>query len=152
MQSGLLEPQGGEVPDGEKGLQRSADEVEDSKSEALRFEGCFHTHLVVSYFLSLTLLVVFTPLSGCFSRYVLLLITLFFVPGVMMIVAYGLISRELYRGIQFELGQNKDDKAGEIHQKYNRACENVYIQIFLLHSKTVQCFKVIALSNRHMFR
>lgn len=54
----------------------------------------------------------------------LLLITLFFVPGVMMIVAYGLISRELFRGIQFELGQNKDDKAGELHQKYNRTCEN----------------------------
>ncbi|XP_052378304.1 cholecystokinin receptor [Oncorhynchus keta] len=35
----------------------------------------------------------------------MLLLTLFVVPGVVMIVAYGLISRELYRGIQFELGQ-----------------------------------------------
>ncbi|XP_064361399.1 gastrin/cholecystokinin type B receptor [Dromaius novaehollandiae] len=35
--------------------------------------------------------------------YVLLLLVLFFVPGVVMIVAYGLISRELYRGIRFEL-------------------------------------------------
>lgn len=56
-----------------------------------------------------------------FPRYVLLLITMFFVPGVMMIVAYGLISRELYRGIQFELGQNKDS-AGEIRQKHSRTC------------------------------
>ncbi|XP_074427841.1 gastrin/cholecystokinin type B receptor isoform X1 [Larus michahellis] len=35
--------------------------------------------------------------------YVLLLLVLFFIPGVVMIVAYGLISRELYRGIRFEL-------------------------------------------------
>ncbi|XP_037552660.1 cholecystokinin receptor-like [Nematolebias whitei] len=40
--------------------------------------------------------------------YMLLLFTLFFIPGVVMIIAYGLISRELYRGIQFELSQNKD--------------------------------------------
>lgn len=48
-----------------------------------------------------------------FFRYVLLLFILFFIPGVMMIVAYGLISRELYRGIQFELGQNTEN-TGEI--------------------------------------
>uniref|UniRef100_A0A4W3GEX9 Gastrin/cholecystokinin type B receptor n=1 Tax=Callorhinchus milii TaxID=7868 RepID=A0A4W3GEX9_CALMI len=35
--------------------------------------------------------------------YVFLLIILFFLPGLVMIVAYGLISCELYRGIQFEL-------------------------------------------------
>ncbi|KAM8821802.1 gastrin/cholecystokinin type B receptor [Eudromia elegans] len=35
--------------------------------------------------------------------YVLLLLILFFIPGVVMAVAYGLISRELYRGIRFEL-------------------------------------------------
>lgn len=34
----------------------------------------------------------------------------------MMIIAYGLISRELYRGIQFELGQNTES-SGEIQQK-----------------------------------
>lgn len=33
---------------------------------------------------------------------------LFAIPGVVMIVAYGLISRELYRGIQFEMGHKKD--------------------------------------------
>lgn len=41
-------------------------------------------------------------------RYILLLFILFFVPGVVMIIAYGLISRELYRGIQFEMEQKKD--------------------------------------------
>ncbi|XP_046887528.1 cholecystokinin receptor-like [Hypomesus transpacificus] len=40
--------------------------------------------------------------------YMLLLFILFFIPGLVMIVAYGLISRELYRGIQFELGQNRE--------------------------------------------
>ncbi|KAK2905970.1 cholecystokinin receptor [Channa argus] len=40
--------------------------------------------------------------------YVLLLLVLFAIPGVVMIVAYGLISRELYRGIQFEMGHKKD--------------------------------------------
>ncbi|XP_063160573.1 gastrin/cholecystokinin type B receptor [Candoia aspera] len=43
--------------------------------------------------------------------YVLLLITLFFVPGLVMIVAYGLISRELYRGIQFEMDLSREAKA-----------------------------------------
>ncbi|XP_070694548.1 cholecystokinin receptor [Pempheris klunzingeri] len=40
--------------------------------------------------------------------YILLLLVLFAIPGLMMIVAYGLISRELYRGIQFEMGHKKD--------------------------------------------
>uniref|UniRef100_A0A669Q7X9 Cholecystokinin B receptor n=1 Tax=Phasianus colchicus TaxID=9054 RepID=A0A669Q7X9_PHACC len=44
------------------------------------------------------------PAAGMVSGgYVLLLLVLFFIPGVVMIVAYGLISRELYRGIRFEL-------------------------------------------------
>ncbi|KAL4656971.1 cholecystokinin receptor-like, partial [Arapaima gigas] len=42
------------------------------------------------------------------SWYILLLFVLFFIPGVVMIIAYGLISRELYRGIQFELEQKKE--------------------------------------------
>lgn len=33
---------------------------------------------------------------------------LFAIPGLVMIVAYGLISRELYRGIHFEMGHKKD--------------------------------------------
>ncbi|RVE57879.1 hypothetical protein OJAV_G00203530 [Oryzias javanicus] len=40
--------------------------------------------------------------------YVMLLLILFAIPGVVMIIAYGLISRELYRGIRFEMGQKKD--------------------------------------------
>ncbi|XP_062257850.1 cholecystokinin receptor [Platichthys flesus] len=40
--------------------------------------------------------------------YILLLLVLFAIPGVVMIVAYGLISRELYRGIQFEMGHKKN--------------------------------------------
>ncbi|XP_023683556.2 cholecystokinin receptor-like [Paramormyrops kingsleyae] len=42
------------------------------------------------------------------SWYILLLFILFFIPGVVMIVAYGLISRELYRGIQSELEHKKE--------------------------------------------
>uniref|UniRef100_A0A3Q2XX11 Gastrin/cholecystokinin type B receptor n=1 Tax=Hippocampus comes TaxID=109280 RepID=A0A3Q2XX11_HIPCM len=41
------------------------------------------------------------------SWYVLLLFILFFIPGVVMAVAYGLISRELYRGMRFEMKQNQ---------------------------------------------
>ncbi|XP_061641666.1 cholecystokinin receptor-like isoform X2 [Phyllopteryx taeniolatus] len=41
------------------------------------------------------------------SWYVLLLFILFFIPGVVMAVAYGLISRELYRGMRFEMKQTK---------------------------------------------
>lgn len=33
----------------------------------------------------------------------------------MMIVAYGLISRELYRGIQFEMGHKKDSSGEAIY-------------------------------------
>ncbi|KAG9467854.1 hypothetical protein GDO78_014171 [Eleutherodactylus coqui] len=45
--------------------------------------------------------------------YVILLTVLFFIPGVVMIVAYGLISHELYRGIQFEMDLNKEAKANK---------------------------------------
>ncbi|XP_062384558.1 cholecystokinin receptor-like [Sardina pilchardus] len=40
--------------------------------------------------------------------YILLLLVLFLIPGVVMMIAYGLISRELYRGIQFELDQKNE--------------------------------------------
>ncbi|KAM9486718.1 cholecystokinin receptor isoform 2-T2 [Clarias gariepinus] len=42
---------------------------------------------------------------------ILLLLILFVIPGVVMIIAYGLISRELYCGIQFELKQRKGHSA-----------------------------------------
>lgn len=43
------------------------------------------------------------------------MLALFAIPGVMMIVAYGLISRELYRGIQFEMGHKKDSSGEAIY-------------------------------------
>ncbi|XP_074839302.1 gastrin/cholecystokinin type B receptor [Carettochelys insculpta] len=43
--------------------------------------------------------------------YILLLLVLFFIPGVVMAVAYGLISRELYRSIRFEMGPKSEAKA-----------------------------------------
>ncbi|OWK53017.1 Cholecystokinin receptor [Lonchura striata] len=46
--------------------------------------------------------------------YVLLLLVLFFIPGVVMTVAYGLISRELYRGIRFELDVKREVAALEL--------------------------------------
>lgn len=93
------------------------------------FRGSFKAYLVYSF--------AFPPaLSACFhtyifpfcffSRYVLLLFILFFIPGVMMIIAYGLISRELYRGMQFELGQNTES-AGEIQQKFKPNSKNFLI-------------------------
>ncbi|XP_062434782.1 gastrin/cholecystokinin type B receptor [Rhea pennata] len=50
--------------------------------------------------------------------YVLLLLVLFFIPGVVMTVAYGLISRELYRGIRFEL-----DIKGEAAARHSSGAE-----------------------------
>uniref|UniRef100_A0A8C5T7F4 Gastrin/cholecystokinin type B receptor n=1 Tax=Malurus cyaneus samueli TaxID=2593467 RepID=A0A8C5T7F4_9PASS len=53
------------------------------------------------------------PLTGAtYPRYVLLLLVLFFIPGVVMTVAYGLISRELYRGIRFELDIKREHGVG----------------------------------------
>ncbi|XP_026517607.1 cholecystokinin receptor-like, partial [Terrapene carolina triunguis] len=40
--------------------------------------------------------------------YILLLLILFFIPGTVMAVAYGLISRELYRGIRFEMDVKRE--------------------------------------------
>ncbi|XP_069568821.1 cholecystokinin receptor-like isoform X1 [Brachyistius frenatus] len=66
--------------------------------------------------------------------YVLLLLTLFFVPGVVMIIAYGLISRELYRGMSFELSQNKEktgqkNGAGRPAAGSNDDDDGCYIQV-----------------------
>ncbi|XP_047211713.1 cholecystokinin receptor-like isoform X2 [Girardinichthys multiradiatus] len=66
--------------------------------------------------------------------YVLLLFILFFIPGVVMIIAYGLISRELYRGIQFELSQNKEttgqkNGAGRVMPVPTDDDDGCYIQV-----------------------
>ncbi|XP_069779199.1 cholecystokinin receptor type A [Narcine bancroftii] len=42
--------------------------------------------------------------------YVFLLLILFLVPGIVMIIAYGLISHELYSGIQFETRRRKSSR------------------------------------------
>ncbi|KAM8939524.1 cholecystokinin receptor type A [Pelodytes ibericus] len=42
------------------------------------------------------------------SWYTFLLLILFLVPGIVMTIAYGLISVELYRGIKFEVNQRKE--------------------------------------------
>ncbi|XP_069748671.1 cholecystokinin receptor-like [Narcine bancroftii] len=42
--------------------------------------------------------------------YIFLLLALFFLPGLVIVAAYGMISRELYRGIQFEMNQRKESK------------------------------------------
>ncbi|XP_029461475.1 cholecystokinin receptor type A [Rhinatrema bivittatum] len=41
------------------------------------------------------------------SWYIFLLLILFLVPGIVMMIAYGLISLELYRGIKFDVSQRK---------------------------------------------
>uniref|UniRef100_A0A673WJU1 Gastrin/cholecystokinin type B receptor n=1 Tax=Salmo trutta TaxID=8032 RepID=A0A673WJU1_SALTR len=68
--------------------------------------------------------------------YMLLLLILFFIPGVVIIVAYGLISRELYRGMKFELDQNRENSGDRpVHQETWRRPNNdtdndgCYIQI-----------------------
>lgn len=45
------------------------------------------------------------------SRSVLLLLLLFFVPGVVMAVAYGLISRELYLGLRFDSDSDNESQS-----------------------------------------
>uniref|UniRef100_A0A8D3C4E9 Gastrin/cholecystokinin type B receptor n=1 Tax=Scophthalmus maximus TaxID=52904 RepID=A0A8D3C4E9_SCOMX len=75
--------------------------------------------------------------------YVLLLFTLFFVPGVVMIIAYGLISRELYRGMSFELGQNTEPSGqkngvGRSATRTNEEDDGCYIQVAKKPSSAVE--------------
>lgn len=42
-----------------------------------------------------------------FIRHTFLLLILFLIPGIVMMVAYGLISLELYQGIKFDASQKK---------------------------------------------
>uniref|UniRef100_A0A8C5LRS4 Gastrin/cholecystokinin type B receptor n=1 Tax=Leptobrachium leishanense TaxID=445787 RepID=A0A8C5LRS4_9ANUR len=52
------------------------------------------------------------------SWYTFLLLILFLVPGIVMSIAYGLISLELYRGIRFEVNQRKE--------RSNSTCSNQF--------------------------
>uniref|UniRef100_A0A8C6V642 Gastrin/cholecystokinin type B receptor n=1 Tax=Neogobius melanostomus TaxID=47308 RepID=A0A8C6V642_9GOBI len=60
--------------------------------------------------------------------YMILLFVLFFVPGVVMMVAYGLISRELYKGMQFELNQTQEVSGGEDGLDDGHDDDGCYIQ------------------------
>ncbi len=66
-------------------------------------------------------------LSHVSLRYILQLLVLFAIPGLVMIVAYGLISRELYRGIHFEMGHKKDSTGEAIYT----TCEKLKVDIRL---------------------
>ncbi|KAJ7327095.1 hypothetical protein JRQ81_016854 [Phrynocephalus forsythii] len=44
------------------------------------------------------------------SWYIFQLLILFLIPGIVMMIAYGLISLELYRGIQFDVSQKKSSR------------------------------------------
>lgn len=46
-------------------------------------------------------------ISFYFIRHTFLLLILFLIPGIVMMVAYGLISLELYQGIKFDASQKK---------------------------------------------
>nr|XP_057941628.1 cholecystokinin receptor-like isoform X1 [Doryrhamphus excisus] len=74
--------------------------------------------------------------------YVLLLFILFFIPGVVMAVAYGLISRELFRGMQFEMKQNNTEttelKNGAVAVQPNDGDDGCYIQVSKKPSSTVE--------------
>ncbi|XP_038647378.1 cholecystokinin receptor type A [Scyliorhinus canicula] len=48
------------------------------------------------------------------SWYIFLLLILFLVPGIVMTIAYGLISRELYSGIQFEINRRKRSQVRKV--------------------------------------
>ncbi|XP_005019307.1 cholecystokinin receptor type A isoform X1 [Anas platyrhynchos] len=48
------------------------------------------------------------------SWYTFLLLILFLIPGIIMMVAYGLISLELYRGIKFDASQRKSSRERKI--------------------------------------
>ncbi|XP_051915202.1 cholecystokinin receptor-like [Hippocampus zosterae] len=67
------------------------------------------------------------------SWYVLLLFILFFIPGVVMAVAYGLISRELYRGMRFEMKQNQAEttelRNGTAADSNDEGDDGCYVQV-----------------------
>lgn len=68
-----------------------------------------------------------TNLSRVSFRYILLLLVLFAIPGLVMIVAYGLISRELYRGIHFEMGHKKDSTGEAMYTTCGKQEDNSWV-------------------------
>ncbi|XP_019382201.1 PREDICTED: cholecystokinin receptor type A [Gavialis gangeticus] len=64
------------------------------------------------------------------SWYTFLLLILFLIPGIVMMIAYGLISLELYRGIKFDVSQRKSSrerKASTGSNKYEDG-DGCYVQ------------------------
>lgn len=56
-----------------------------------------------------------------FIRHTFLLLILFLIPGIVMMVAYGLISLELYQGIKFDASQKKSAR-GNYLLAVTKAC------------------------------
>uniref|UniRef100_A0A8D2JD27 Gastrin/cholecystokinin type B receptor n=1 Tax=Varanus komodoensis TaxID=61221 RepID=A0A8D2JD27_VARKO len=64
------------------------------------------------------------------SWYIFQLLILFLIPGIVMMIAYGLISLELYRGIKFDVSQRKSSrerKASTSSSKYDEG-DGCYLQ------------------------
>ncbi|XP_068127867.1 cholecystokinin receptor type A [Hyperolius riggenbachi] len=61
------------------------------------------------------------------SWYIFLLLILFLVPGIVMTIAYALISLELYRGIRFEANQKKE-RTGSISSNQYENGDGSYLQ------------------------
>uniref|UniRef100_A0A4W5NYQ4 Gastrin/cholecystokinin type B receptor n=1 Tax=Hucho hucho TaxID=62062 RepID=A0A4W5NYQ4_9TELE len=68
------------------------------------------------------------------SWYVSLLLLLFLVPGIMMMTAYGLISLELYRGIQFEMTNRKSSRGTLTSTDLLKMCSSGHHVIYILDS------------------
>ncbi|XP_026071284.1 cholecystokinin receptor type A-like [Carassius auratus] len=60
--------------------------------------------------------------------YVFLLLTLFLVPGIIMVTAYGLTSLELYRGIKFEMANRKSNREKEYGTSSLKNGDGCYLQ------------------------
>ncbi|OCT96762.1 cholecystokinin receptor type A [Xenopus laevis] len=61
------------------------------------------------------------------SWYVFLLLILFLVPGIIMTIAYGFISMELYKGIKFEVSQRKERSSSISSSQYENG-DGCYLQ------------------------
>ncbi|XP_072109031.1 cholecystokinin receptor type A [Mobula birostris] len=60
--------------------------------------------------------------------YVFLLLILFLIPGIVMMIAYGLISRELYSGIRFEMrSRRSQERSGAYASSYEDG-DGCYVQ------------------------
>ncbi|KAL8207568.1 UNVERIFIED_CONTAM: hypothetical protein K2H54_059041 [Gekko kuhli] len=54
------------------------------------------------------------------QQYIFQLLILFLIPGIVMMIAYGLISLELYRGIKFDVSQRKSSRERKSSTSSNR--------------------------------